>query len=317
MTDKELLLTWNQYQRSVSEGDLALLVGLTHKSFLIRIQAGGLLHTHRGIVSHDELIGLPWGSQISSHQGNPFFVLQPGIGDLLKEIPRNTQILYAKDIGYAMITMGIGPGMHVLEAGTGSGALTSAMAYLVGSQGRVTSYEIRPDMHRLARKNLTRIGLEDRVTLKLQDLGEGADEREVDAVFLDLPNPDAYIHIVRQVLKPGGQFGCILPTTNQVTRLLPVLRRYGFAFIDVCEVLLRFYKVDGERFRPVDRMVAHTGYLIFARAMVIDPESGESEAVLPAVEAGTEEVDGEKLVDEIVSEDGNEIIPGLESSADG
>lgn len=296
-------MTWNQYQGSVQEGDLALLVGLTHKAHIIRIQSGGTLHTHRGVVSHDELIGKPWGSQISSHQGNPFYVLQPGIGDLLQEIPRNTQILYAKDIGFILITMGIGPGMHVLEAGSGSGALTSAFAYTVGPQGRVTSYEIRPDAHQLARKNLTRFGLVDRVNLKLQDLGEGAEERDVDAVFLDLPNPDAYIHIVRQVLKPGAPFGCILPTTNQVTRLLPVLRRFGFAFVDVCEILLRYYKVDGERFRPVDRMVAHTGYLIFARAMVVDP--AESLAEIPQASGFEDDVTGEEMSDDFVTENGN------------
>lgn len=297
-------MTWNRYQSSVREGDLALLVGLTHKSFIVRIQAGGSLHTHRGVVSHDELIGKPWGSQVNSHQGNPFFVLQPGIGDLLREIPRSTQILYAKDIGYLLITLGIGPGMHVLEAGTGSGALTSAMAFAVGPQGKVTSYEVRPDMHQLARKNLTRIGLVDRVELKLQDLGQGADERDVDAVFLDLPNPDAYIHIVRQVIKPGAPFGCILPTTNQVTRLLPVLRRHGFAFVDVCEILLRYYKVDGERFRPVDRMVAHTGYLIFARAMVVEPESVFAE-IPQEIGLESSEETAEALAEEYAPESGS------------
>lgn len=272
-------MTWNQNQANVREGDLALLVGMTHKSFIIRIQAGGKLHTHRGVVSHDECIGKPWGSQIPSHSGNPFFVLQPGIGDLLREIPRNTQILYAKDIGFLLINMGIGPGMHVLEAGTGSGALTSALAYVVGPQGRVTSYEARAEMHQLARKNLTRFGLDDQVTLKLQNIGEGIEETDVDALFLDLPNPEDFVHIVRQALKPGGHFGCILPTTNQVTRLVSALRRNDFAFVDICEVLLRYYKADSERFRPVDRMVAHTGYLVFARPMIIDHNRMEGDVL--------------------------------------
>jgi tRNA (adenine57-N1/adenine58-N1)-methyltransferase len=276
-------LTWNEHTTLVQEGDLVQLVGLTHKTFIVRLQVGGALHTHRGVVSHDDIIGRPWGSEIASHQGNPFYVLQPGLNDLLKAIPRNTQILYAKDIGYILFTMGIGPGMHVLEAGTGSGALTSALAYLVGPAGRVTSYEMRNDMHQLARKNLARFGLEERVDLKLQNIADGITERDVDAIFLDLPNPFDYVHLVSEALKPGGYFGSILPTTNQVTRLLTALRRYPFAFVDVCEVILRFYKPDSDKFRPVDRMVAHTGFLIFARKIVpllaegLPPELREAE----------------------------------------
>ncbi len=263
---------WNLHGTLVRDGDLAQLVGLRHKSFIIRVVAGGELQTHRGVVKHDDFIGKPWGSRITSHMGNPFYVLQPALGDLLKELPRRTQILYPKDIGFILVTMGIGEGQVVLEAGTGSGALTCALAFLVGTSGKVISYDVRAEMQQLAQKNLTRLGLDERVSLKNKDIQDGFEEEGVDALFLDLPNPYDYIQQARNALKLGGFFGCILPTANQVSRLLIALRQNDFAFIDVCEILLRYYKAEPDRFRPVDRMVAHTGYLIFARPVIIDRE---------------------------------------------
>ena len=249
-------------------GDLAQLVSPSNKIFTVRLIPGGKLQTHRGVVDFDDLIGLPWGSEIFSHNGSSFFLLQPALGDLLREMKRATQIMYPKDIGYVLVTMGIGPGTTVLEAGTGSGALTTALAWAVGPQGHVTTYEIRPDTQRLAQKNLERLGLDDRVTFKLKDISEGFDETGVDALFLDVQNSFDYIRQARDALKSGGFFGSILPTTNQVSRLLVALYQYDFAFVDVCEIILRFYKPVAERLRPTDRMVAHTGFLIFGRPML-------------------------------------------------
>jgi tRNA (adenine57-N1/adenine58-N1)-methyltransferase len=252
----------------IQPGDLAQLVSPSNKIYFVRLLSGGELHTHRGVIRFDDLIGLPWGSQVYSHQGSTFFLLQPGLADLLKEIKRNTQIMYPKDIGYILVTMGIGPGQHVIEAGTGSGSLTTALAWAVGPTGRITSYETRAEMQNLARKNLDRLALADRVKFILKDINDGFNEENVDALFLDLPNPYDYIPQVRSALKPGGFFGSILPTVNQVERLLPVLHNNFFAFTDVCEIMLRHYKPVYDRFRPTDRMVAHTGYLIFSRPII-------------------------------------------------
>lgn len=286
-------MTWNLRGTIAKEGDLAELVGLKHKHFIVTLKQDGELHTHRGVVRHNDLIGKAWGSQVFSHNGSPFFLLQPALADLLRSLPRVTQILYPKDIGFILVTMGIGEGMHVLEAGTGSGSLTSAFAYAVGKEGRVISYEARPEMQEMAVKNLTRLGLQDRVTFKLGDIGNGFEETGVDALFLDLPNPYDYMLRVKAALKMGGFFGCILPTTNQVTILLRELRRSQFAFIEVCELVLRYYKPEPDRFRPTDRMVAHTGFLVFARLVtMIDEKEGSSELLQ---EAGISE---ETLVDE-------------------
>ncbi len=273
-------MSWNLHGTHAQAGDLIELVGLKNKHFIFRLQAGGELQSHRGVIKHDALIGLPWGSQVFSHLGKPFFLLQPSLADLLKDIPRSTQILYPKEIGFILVTMGIGPGQHVMEAGTGSGALTAAMAFAVGSQGKVTTYEARPEMQRVAIRNVQRLGVEGQVDFKLKDIGEGFDETGVDALFLDLVNPFDYIAQVRTALKLGGFFGCILPTANQVTKLLVALRQNDFAFIDVLEILMRYYKPEADHFRPVDRMIAHTGFLIFARPVLIEKQNEEGQELL-------------------------------------
>lgn len=256
-------------------GDLVQLVSGTRKIFFIRLTPGKDIQTHRGVIHHDDLIDLPWGSQVYTHIGSPHYVLQPTLNDLLNEIKRNTQIIYPKDIGFILLSMNIGPGMQVIEAGTGSGALTTAFAWAVGPQGKVISYEAREQMQALARKNLSKIGLQDRVSFKLRDIAEGFDELNAHALFLDVPTPYDYIEQVSKTLKPGGFFGCIVPTTNQVSTLLNALRRNNFEFIEVCEILLRFYKPVPDRLRPVDRMVAHTGFLVFGRP-VLPAEKPES-----------------------------------------
>ncbi len=258
-------------------GDLVQLVSPSNKVFIFRLVPGGELQTHRGVISFDDLIGKAWGSEIFSHTGSAYFLLQPSLSDLLKETRRNTQIMYPKDIGYLLVKMGIGPGVRVLEAGTGSGALTTALAWAVGPQGRVISYEVRPEMQNLARKNLEKLGLLNRVDLKLRNIGEGFDEVNVDALFLDVQNAYDYLAQVRQALKPGGFFGAILPTTNQVERLLKAFYDHHFAFVEVCEIILRFYKPVSERLRPTDRMVAHTGYLCFARPMLLAEAANETD----------------------------------------
>lgn len=265
-------MPWNLTSTHAQAGDLALLVGLRHKHFIFPLIPGGTFHTHRGILNHDELIGKPWGSQVFSHQGAPFFMLQPSLADLLVDLKRNTQIMYPKDIGFILTSMSIGPGQRVMEAGTGSGSMTIALAYAVGPQGRVVSYERRPEFQKLAQKNLTRLGLEERVALKLGDIAAGFAETNADAFFLDVPNPWDYIAQVRAALKPGGFFCNLVPTFNQVETLLYALRREHFAFIEVCEILLRYYKAEPSRLRPTDRMVAHTGFLIFGRRVEVSKD---------------------------------------------
>lgn len=248
------------------ENDLVLLIGQDRKQFVVRLQAGGQLQTHRGYINHDELLGRPLGREIHSHLGYPFVVLEPSTFDLVNQLKRTTQIMYPKDIGYILLKLNVMPGSQIVEAGTGSGGLTVALARAVGPDGCLYSYEIRPDILQLAKKNLEALGLAGRVEFKLRDIAQGFDELGVDALFLDVRRPWAYLSQVVEALKDGGFFGAILPTTNQVTELLAALEaQQTFGHIEVEEVLVRPYKAVPARLRPMDRMIAHTGYLVFAR----------------------------------------------------
>jgi len=258
---------WISDSLVAQEGDVVELLSSGSKFFILTLESGMELQTHRGIISHDDLIGKEWGSKILSHKGSQFYLIQPGISDILQTTKRNTQIMYPKDIGYILIRLNITPGTKIIEAGTGSGSLTQALALFVGDEGHIYSYESREDMLNLAKKNIARLGLSERVTFFNKDISVGFEGQTVDAVFLDLPNPYDFIGQVKSSLNPGGFFGTILPTTNQVLRILTALRRYDFQQIDVCEILLRFYQAQETKFRPVDRMVAHTGFLIFARSV--------------------------------------------------
>lgn len=263
-------------------GAVVQLVARDNKYFLLKLTPGQRLETHRGIFQHDALIGQPLGCEVFSHLGHAFYLIEPSTDDLIREIKRSSQIIYPKDSGFILMKLSIQPGQTVLEAGTGSGGMTTVLAQMVGPTGHVYSYDIREDMQKNARRNLDRIGLADRVTFKLRDIAAGFDEVDADAFFLDVPNPWDYTAVVRQALKGGGFFGSILPTANQVSTLLVALQRDSYEFVEVCEVLLRYYKTVPERLRPTDRMVAHTGYLIFGRPVT------RAQVAVPDAEAAAE-----------------------------
>lgn len=260
-------MTDDWVEGTAKEGDLVQLQGSGYKSHILRLQAGAVLQTHRGVIRHDDVIGQKWGTRLQSHQGNPFYLFQPGLADLIREIKRTTQIMYPKEISYVMMILGVGPGKRVLECGGGSGALTTAFATMVGEEGKVYSYERKPEIQALARSNLARVNLDSRVVFKLGDAANGFEERDIDALFLDLPNPYDYLAQAKTSLKGGGYLGMLVPTVNQVERCLQALQHHQFAFVEVCEILLRYYKTDWDRLRPVDRMIAHTGYLLFGRSV--------------------------------------------------
>ena len=247
------------------EGDVVLFIAKDRKRYLVRLSQDGALHTKHGVIAHAEVIGRPLGRKVLTHLGVPFLVLEPSTEDLILELKRATQIMFPKDIGYTLMKLGVQAGSRVVEAGTGSGGLTLALARAVGPQGRVYSYESNPQALALARKNLESLGLLDRVELKERDIAQGFDETDVDALFLDVRHPWEYLPQARAALKQGGFFGAIVPTTNQVAQLLEGLAQFAFANVQVEELLVREYKTLPGRLRPMDRMIAHTGYLVFAR----------------------------------------------------
>lgn len=254
--------------QTTQPGDWVLLIGRDRKSFIIRLKPSQQFHTHHGTIAHDDLIGAPWGGRVSTQLNYPFALLRPSTDELVRDLKRTSQIVYPKDAGYILMKMNITPKSHVVEAGTGSGGLTMVFALAVSPTGHVTTYDNRPQALDLAQENLAQLGLSDVVTFKQRDIAEGFDETEADALFLDLRTPWDYLPHVRAALVNGGFFGAILPTANQVIRLLDALEKFNFGPVEVEELLLRPYKTVPERLRPQDRLTPHTGYLIFARKLI-------------------------------------------------
>lgn len=269
-------------------GELVLLIGKDFRRFIFRLMEEGRMQTHHGVIKHAEMIGLPYGSEVRSHLGYPFHMLRPTTADLVQDLKRSGQILFPKDLGYILIKLGIRPGSRVLECGTGSGALTVTLSRAVAPGGHVYSYDARADMQAVARKNVDALGVPEAVTFKQRDAAEGFDETDVDALFLDLPTPWQFLEQAHAALAGGGPLGGLLPTMNQIVELSIALSRVPFAQIEVEELLLRPYKTAPGRVRPVDRMVAHTGYLFFARKLVSMPRAAPAgpEDAGPAAEPG-------------------------------
>ncbi|MHB1356862.1 MAG: tRNA (adenine-N1)-methyltransferase [Anaerolineae bacterium] len=259
------------------ENERVLLISRDHKEYLIRLRRGDMFHTHRGVVAHDDLIGQPMGREVLSRLGQPFMVLQPSIHDLLMHVKRASQVIYPKEIGQILLKLDVAQSKRIIEAGTGSGALAMALAHTIRPDGMVYSYETRPDMHVTARKNLEACGLLDKVKLIERDISEGFTETDVDALFLDVREPWLYLQHVCVALTDGGFFGALVPTTNQVSWLLNELDHQPFTNIEVLEIMHRNYKPVAARLRPEDRMVAHTGFLIFARKVaMLAPRQAEN-----------------------------------------
>ncbi len=254
-------------RNTITLGDTVMFVGKDRKTFIRTLRPGGVLQTHFGVIRFDEIIGLPAGSRLTTHLGHPIWMLTPHLDDVIRHLQRESQIIFPKDLGYILLKLGVQPGARIIEAGTGSGALTLTLAVMVGAEGHVYSYDRRPKMQALALKNMERFGLASRVTLTERDISEGFDQSDVHGLFLDVPTPWDYLDQAWRAMRGGAFLGCIVPTINQVVPLVEALHESAWFLVEVEEILLRQYKTLPARIRPDDQMVGHTGYLVFARAL--------------------------------------------------
>jgi len=248
-------------------GQLILLINPKGKRYLRMINPGEEIHTHDGMMLTDNILAGGFGKVVETHLGHKYQILKPTIYDIIQGLKRQTQIMYPKEISYLLLKLGIGPGTRVVESGSGSGGLTTALAYYVGDTGKVYTHEKRPEFYKLVRKNLEWAGLAHRVEQFNLNIEDGFLASDCDALFLDVPNPWDYLHHIPKAVIPGAMCGFLLPTTNQVSELLKAMESAPFEEQEVCEILVRRYKPIAERLRPEDRMVGHTGYLVFARNM--------------------------------------------------
>jgi tRNA (adenine57-N1/adenine58-N1)-methyltransferase len=248
-----------------------LLIDNKDRKYLVRLQAGGQFHYHLGIVPHDEMIGREAGMQVISTGGGSLLVLRPRLADFVLKMPRGATVVYPKDMGPIAIYADIAPGMTVLEAGTGSGALTLALLRFVGPAGRVVSVERREDHAAHARKTIVRwLGeVPPNLDLRIGEVEEAIEDLRPERIVLDLPEPWHAVPVAAEH-QPGGAVLCAyLPTVPQIQTLTEAMRDSNrFAQIEVFETLFRTWTVEGRSVRPDHRMVGHTGFLVVARRVL-------------------------------------------------
>ena len=243
---------------------------------MVKVEAGKTFHTHKGYVKLDELIGKEFGATIQSSLGIAFTALKPALTDYIMKSSRQTQITYPKDTSLIVMFSGIGAGSRVVEAGTGTGALTTALAHYVRPDGKIYSYEIRGEFQKAAEKNLKRAGLIEFVELKSGDVIAGIEEHDVDAVVLDLATPWLVLQAY-EALKPSGIIVSFSPTIDQVVKMTEALREQNFICIETVECLMRGMQVERGKTRPQTLMTGHTGYITYARkALRLECEESKS-----------------------------------------
>lgn len=232
------------------------------------------VHTHKGYIDLQGLIGRPYGSRAETNTGKTFFALRPSIEDHVRKFRHRTQVMYIKDISYALSWMGVGPSQRVLEAGTGSGASTAAMAHLVRPTGKVYSYDVNEQSIEIAKANLERIGLADYAEIRLLNVYEGIDVVGLDAALLDLPEPWRALPPLYDALRSSGRIATFSPTINQVEKTAMAMESAGFLQTQTIEIIVRHYRIKEGMSRPETLMIGHTGYLTLAvKIAKEDPES--------------------------------------------
>ncbi len=252
----------------IAEGDNIFLYLDRRRTYLVKVEADKSFHTHKGYIQLGDLIGKEYGTRIASSMDIEFVALKPNIRDYIFKTNRRTQISYPKDISLIIMFSGIGPGSRVVEAGTGTGALTSAIAHYIKPAGRVYTYEVRQEFAKNAKKNLERAKLLEYVELKEGDITEGIEEKDLDAVILDMATPWLVVPHAYTALKGSGVLVSFSPTIDQVVKAVEALTDYGFVGIETVETLMRFMQVVRGKTRPQTVMTGHTGYLTFARKAI-------------------------------------------------
>lgn len=251
-------------------GDRIQLTDPKGKLYSFTITPGKEWHTHKGWIVHDELIGLPEGSVVSTTAGLKFTAFIPLLSDYVLSMPRGATIVYPKDAAMIVGVADVYPGAHVLEAGVGSGALSLSLLRAVGAEGSLDSFERREDFAEIARSNVSNYfgSLPDQWTLSVGSVQEIATEKIYDRVILDMLAPWECVEMAAKVLRPGGVFLAYVATTTQLSATAEALKSDGhFTEPESSETIVRGWHHEGLAVRPQQRMIGHTGFLIHSRRM--------------------------------------------------
>jgi tRNA (adenine57-N1/adenine58-N1)-methyltransferase len=255
---------------TLEAGETVLLIDRKQRRYLVELTAGGEFHYHGGAVAHDDIIGHTEGLLVRSATNTQLRVFRPTAADWTVKAPRGAQVIYPKDQALIVGLTDIRPGMTVVEAGAGSGALTCALVDAVGDAGQVISFELRDDHADVAARNVARRygGTPANWTLYRGDVIAGLADVACHRIVLDLLEPWEVCKSAATALHPGGLLCAYTPTVPQVMRLHEALAEDPrWAAAETVEALLRPWNVAGLSVRPAHRMVAHTAFLTIVRRL--------------------------------------------------
>ena len=258
------------YDGYFSEGDRIQLTDPKGKMYTFTITAGKEWHTHKGWIVHNDLIGLPEGSVVSTSAGLKFTAFKPLLGDFVLSMPRGATIVYPKDAAMIIGVADVFPGAKVIEAGVGSGALSISLLRAIGKDGKLFSFERREDFAEIARENVkTYFGsIPSQWQLEVGSVQESSINEKYDRVILDMLAPWECVAFAADVLRPGGVFLAYVATTTQLSATAEALKEDGrFTEPLSSETIVRDWHHEGLAVRPMQRMIGHTGFLIVSRRM--------------------------------------------------
>ena len=253
-----------------SEGDRIQLTDPKGKMYTFTITSGKEWHTHKGWIVHNDLIGLPEGSVVSTSAGLKFTAFKPLLGDFVLSMPRGATIVYPKDAAMILGVADIFPGAKVIEAGVGSGALSISLLRAIGSEGELSSFERREDFAQIATENVKTYfaGIPPQWKLTVGSVQESPTDKKFDRVILDMLAPWECVSFAAQILRPGGVFLAYVATTTQLSSTAEALKEDGrFTEPLSSETIVRDWHHEGLAVRPMQRMIGHTGFLIVSRRM--------------------------------------------------
>lgn len=256
--------------RSFKYGDRVQLTDAKGKLYSITLAQGSEWHTHKGMLKHDEIVGLPEGSIVATNQDLKFQAFRPLLADYVLSMPRGATIVYPKDAAMILGVADIKPGIRVLEAGVGSGALSISLLRAIGEEGVLHSVEIREDFAEISEKNVSSYfgGRPTNWKLTIGALQDQTFEAHFDRVVLDMLSPWECLEVASKALVPGGVFMAYVATTTQLSKIAEAIKDSGnFTEPESSETIVRGWHHEGLAVRPQHRMIGHTGFLIFARRM--------------------------------------------------
>jgi len=255
-------------------GDRVQLTGPKGRLNTLTLVAGGRFGSHKGDLMHDDIIGKPQGSVIANQSGVEYLALKPLLTDYVLSMPRGAAIVYPKDAGQIIVEGDIFPGATVVEAGVGSGALSSYLLRAIGPEGKLYSFEKREEFAQIAQGNVAnQMGSMPKNWQVLlgelqQELPKSLEAASVDRVVLDMLAPWDCVDAVADALKPGGLVIVYVATVTQLSRTIEAIRDHeGFTDPNAWESMVRSWHVEGLAVRPDHRMIAHTGFLLSARRL--------------------------------------------------